>query len=807
MRPAAQSPGRAPGRLLLRLAPACLLGLLVACQQNPPSPPTAVLEPEPTSTATSEPAAGEEETPATLNFITVAVDAPSRHGDFSDIDPFGNVIGFDPGLMAYLAARLGLDHEFVVSSFSGLLDSVAFGEFDAAMSALVIPDEPQEGLAYTIPYLEVAQVLLLRANEVELASAADIGPGMTVGVQRFSSGEEAARELLGLSEPQLELFDQPAEMIQSLIDNALRAVVLDSDDARYFTTAYPLQLKVAGGPDEAAWLSHKRYGIAVAAGNERLLRRLNEAIAGAQEEGAIEPIIQEWLVAEDNIVAGESLVGTPADELVIGITGVLNDLDPAARDLDWIGWEVKANVMSGLYRLDANNTLQPLLAAGPPQVSADGLEYTIPLRPGLTFPDGSAMNAEDVKFSFDRAAGLGNFLINGTLRDANEDNFADDDSVQVIDPQTVKIVLQEATSYFPSLLATPPFAVVSPECFTPAFDAATICGGIGPYTVVSWEVGVQLQLRANPGWPAEAARFNNIQLHFYDDPTRMRRSLENGALDIAWTGLPEADVQALSAEPAFRAWVGAMTFKSYLVFDHSQPPWNNARLRSAIAHSVDRELLANEVFDGRRRPLYSPVPDSTAGHVAAEPERDLDVARAALLDAGYTESQKLEMTLWFVNDGRYSAVEDAYANALKAQLEETGLIAVTVEGAPYDIFRPQSASCNYPAFLLGWPPAGQPAMFPDAMSWMEYFITNTDDVCSNYQSQAMTELYEQALRTADEAARLQLYAQMQELWATEFPSLDLTQEGRVAIAQPAVDNVVIDAMGLMHYETLSKESE
>ena len=90
------------------------------------------------------------------------------------------------------------------------------------------------------------------------------------------------------------------------------------------------------------------------------------------------------------------------------------------------------------------------------------------------------------------------------------------------------------------------------------------------------------------------------------------------------------------------------------------------------------------------------------------------------------------------------------------------------------------------------------------MSWLEYFITNTDTVCSNYESEAMDALYQAALEETDETARLELYRQIQELWAQEFPTLDLTQEPRVAISQPNVTGVVIDSLGLLHFDALAK---
>jgi ABC-type amino acid transport substrate-binding protein len=406
--------------------------LLVGCQDDTAENPTTEV-PQPTSTATR--AAETQVTPEATrnpNFITVVIDAPSRFRDFADIDPFGNVVGFDADVMAELAATADFDYEFVVTSFSGLLNSVANGEFDAAMSALLIPDQPEEGLAYTDPYLEVGQVLLVRANEEELLSYTDIRPGIPIGVQRFSIGEQTAREVVGLAEPELQFYSSPGATVQALIDNEIQGVILDNNDAEHYATLHPQQLKIVGGQGEAAWISRKQYGITVAADNQELLNRLNEAIAAARSSGQLDQLTETWLVTTETIAAGESLVGTPDDEIVIGLVGELSDIDPAARTPDLIGWEVKSNTMSGLYMYDSENNLIPILAANMPVISADGLEYTIDLKPDLVFPDGSAFTAEDVQYSVIRAARLGNVQINGYLKDDNEDGFADEDSVQVL---------------------------------------------------------------------------------------------------------------------------------------------------------------------------------------------------------------------------------------------------------------------------------------------------------------------------------------------------------------------------------------
>jgi peptide/nickel transport system substrate-binding protein len=512
----------------------------------------------------------------------------------------------------------------------------------------------------------------------------------------------------------------------------------------------------------------------------------------------------EYLVADQAINAGESLVGTPDDELVIGIAAELASLDPASRTPDLISWEVQRNIMSGLLGYDGQNQLVPVLASSLPAISEDKLEYTFTLRPGLTFPDGTELTAEDVRYSINRAASLGNFQVNGYLKDDNEDGFADIDAVQVIDAQTVKFVLKAPTSYFASVVATPPFSILGEACLTAGGEPGTGCQGIGPFSVAEYDPGVQMRLAANESWPGDPPAFDKLQLRFYDDPRRMRRSLENSAVDLAWTGISNDDLRELRDDPAYVYWQTAPAFKSYLVFEQGESPWSSSRLREAVAYAVDRQALADDVFDGQRIPLRSPVPADTPGHVSTEPERDLESAKSILIASGYSAGSPLEMTIWYVNDGRYTTLEEQYATALKAQLEETGLITVTLAGEPWDVFRPASLACSYQTYLLGWPSSGQPAEFLDAMSWMEYFITNTDSICSNFESSTMDSLYKRAIEEVDEGQRLVIYAQIQELWARELPTLDLTQEPRAAVSLAGVDGVWTDAMGLLHYDLLSK---
>lgn len=742
-----------------------------------------------------------------IEYITVAIDAPSRTRQFSNFDAFGNVIGFEADLMAEISTRTGWQYEFIVTQFDGMLPSVAEGEFDLALSAIVAPDEPIAGIAFTEPYLEIGQVLVVRADEALIQGVSDLQAGMVVAVQEYSSGLDAAAQL-GLTD--LLLTTSPTQALQAVIDGQARAAIVDHPDAEYYATTYFQQLKMVGtteGNSRPAWITSKRYVIAVAEENTVLLEALNEAIGAIQADGVVAPrLATAWLISPDNINAGESLIGTAANEIVIGVAGELTNIDPAAATPNLVSWEVKINTMSGLYMLNAEDDLVPILASDFPTISADGLEYTIPLRQGLTFPDGRPFSALDVKWSLDRAAGLGNWLINSFLKDSTDNGFADADAVQVLGDYSVKIVLQEPMPHLLSLLATPPYFIVSQNCFTLIFDAISTCGGIGPYTIVDWEQGEVLRLKANPQWPGTEPLFENIVVRFYGDAAALRSALERSSIDVAWTGLGYQDILALR-QGNYNVTVGPPVFKSYLVFEQSEPPWDSETVREAAALAIDREALAREVYQDTRTALYSPIPTNLPESQPLEPARDLNRAQFLLQAAGYSSTNPLPITIHFLNDGRYGPQEPAYAEAIKAQLEETGIFQVTLVGAPWEEFSGQITLCAYPAFLLGWPPLNSPPRFVGGLDWITYFVTNTQNICSNYESTTMERYYGELFTpeaSLDPAQLQAAYTDIQELWAQEYPTLDLTQEPRVVISLPKVANTHIDAMGLLHYELLTK---
>lgn len=787
---------------------------MVACDNQPrvetpvPDEPTEPTEIPPTPTPFVTPTRARPTSADEIDFITIAIDVPDRTDQFERFDEFGNIIGFDADIMALIAEAAGIEYEFIVTPFvgenedSGILARVADGTFDAALSAIVIPEAPSvEGIVYTQPYLEIGQTLVVPANEREITSYRDISAEMRVAAVGNTVGEQAARNILNLPPTQIIRADDAPDALQRVINAEARAAIVDSYDAAAYSDLHYQHLKMVGENDA---ITLARYGMVVAADNPALLQLLNEAIAEINTSDTLLAYVDQWLVPKQSLEASGSLIGTPPDRLLVGVAGTEGNLNPAATGFDPLNWEIKTNTMSGLMMYDATNTLVPALAAAPPQISEGGLVYDFVLREGLRFPDGQPLTAESVRNSLFRSIQTGNWVINTFLKNIDGDIYADDDAIQVLDNRTVRFVLREPTAYFVSLLATPPYFVTSAQCDPNNFVPLDGCGGIGPYTITTWQRGESMRLEANPNWPLTPPVMSKVELRFFDTSAELQSALVDDVIDIAWHGLNDADQELLTNRSDTRRWQGPGTFKSYLVFVHSVEPWDNPLVRQAAAYAIDREALANDVFNGRREPLYSPLPDGVPAHFAAEPQRDVERAIELLREAGYSEFEPVEIELWYTNDGHYTTLEGAYANAIKAQLEETGIFQVTVSGAAWNVYRGQMSSCELQTFLLGWHSETQPR-YLEAMSWLNYFVSNTDIVCSNYQSATMTQLVESVRLATDTATRFDRYQDMQTLWAEEYPTLDLTQEVAVAVSADTVTNATINAMGFLLYDTLAKQ--
>ncbi len=254
--------------------------------------------------------------------------------------------------------------------------------------------------------------------------------------------------------------------------------------------------------------------------------------------------------------------GSP-DTIIIGTTDEVNSLD-ASDAYATHDWEVIKNTgVALLSYVPGTSELVPGAAAAMPVVSDDGMSYTFTLRDNLMFADGTPVTSQDYVDSWNRLNSLEG-QVSGLIQ-------LYVDSVEAVDPLTVKYNLKASFGFFPALSATAPFVVTNPNEFLP--DAINQypekLDGIGPYKMTSFTPGEQMVLEANPYYFGDAPLIPNVIIKYFADPTTMSNSIEKGEIDVAWRTLgPVEAIRLMDVAGVTVVKVDAPALR-YMVFNHT----------------------------------------------------------------------------------------------------------------------------------------------------------------------------------------------------------------------------------------------
>ena len=483
--------------------------------------------------------------------------------------------------------------------------------------------------------------------------------------------------------------------------------------------------------------------------------------------------------------------------IILGTTDKITVLDPA-KCYDFYTWEIFNNIGEGLLKYKPGTTeIVPGIAESY-EVSENGKVYTFHLRPGLKFTDGAPLDASAVKYSIDRVMKLGldpSWLVSAFV-----------EKVEVVDELTVKFILKKPVSYFPSLVATVPYFPVSPKSYPADKTAEPLVGHYGPYKIKKWIRDVELVLEANPDYYGTPPKAKEFIIKFYKDASTLRLAVETGEIDIAWRTLKPTDILDLKARGVLTVEEVPGPYIRYLVLRCNQAPFNDVRLRRAIAAAIDRDKICNEVYKGTVEPLYSMIPKGMWSHIDAFKEeygvRNLTLAKELLKEAGYSEANPFEFELWYTPT-HYGDLEADVALVIKESLEETGMMKVTLRSAEWATYAAEYiAKGVMPIFLLGW--------YPDYLDPDDYttcFLHSkwSPDLGVFYNNSKMDELLDKASVAIDKAERTELYKEIQRLMAEEAPVIPFFQGKLFIVFWPNVRGVILDPTMLLRYYLIYKE--
>jgi len=324
------------------------------------------------------------------------------------------------------------------------------------------------------------------------------------------------------------------------------------------------------------------------------------------------------------------------NEVRVGISLEPPHLDPtsgAAAATDEI---VYANVFEGLTRIGAHGEVLPALAQSW-DVSADGLVFTFNLRRNVTFHDGTAFDASDVKFSLDRARAP-------ESTNAQKGAFEAIASVDVIDPATVRITLSRPVADFPRDMGWGDAVIVAPES---AANNAVAPVGTGPFAFSRWLRGAQIELKRYPAYWGTPARIDKVTFLIIPDPAAAYAALLAGDVDT-FPNFPAIELlPQIEGDPRFAIVAGTTEGETILAINNGRAPFNDLRVRQAIAHALNRKDIILAASEGYGTPIGSHFPPHDKAYIDLTGTYPYDPAegRRLLADAGYPGGFKATLRL------------------------------------------------------------------------------------------------------------------------------------------------------------------
>ncbi|MFG6517243.1 ABC transporter substrate-binding protein [Sulfitobacter sp. 1A13496] len=307
-----------------------------------------------------------------------------------------------------------------------------------------------------------------------------------------------------------------------------------------------------------------------------------------------------------------------AAELVIGMQQEPTSLDPTADATASIDSMMTQNVFESLTIVAENGEVQPNLATSW-EVSEDGLTYTFTLAEGVTFHDGSTLDADDVVYSFDRA--MGEDSVN-----PSKDIFEPIESVKAVDPQTVEITLTNKDAFFLFNMGQGDSAIVAAESVE-TNNANPV--GSGPFKFDSWTRGDRLTLVKNPDHrDADDVALDKVVFRFISDPAAATAAMMAEELD-AFPGFPAPELlPQFEADPRFRVNVGSTEGEVILAMNNAKPPFDNVEVRRAVATAIDRDEIIEGAMYGQAVPIGSFYPPHGTAYVDLTDAYPHDSAKA-----------------------------------------------------------------------------------------------------------------------------------------------------------------------------------
>ena len=475
-------------------------------------------------------------------------------------------------------------------------------------------------------------------------------------------------------------------------------------------------------------------------------------------------------------------------------------LDPATVT-DGESAKVITNIFDTLVRFRAGSLeIEPGLAESW-DASPDGLTWTFHLRQAK-FHDGTPVDADAVVFSFLRQKDADH----PAHTDACpywEDNFQVVREVVAVDPRTVRIRLERQFAPFESAMALFTMSIVSPTAWnSEGLDAKGKCRyrfgeqpvGSGPFRFVRWNRDDSIVLERNPDYWDGAPEVSTLIFKVVKQNQQRLLMAETGQAQIV-DGLNPADGERAKTIPSLQVLEQPGMNVVYLAFNTLKKPFDDVRVRRALALAIDKAGIRDAAYDGAGEIASVPIPPGLPGWKKIEDrKRDLDGAQALLAEAGFP--QGFTFKLWVMDNARpYMPRPKDVAIQVSQDMRQIGVTA-EIEVVQWARYLPDTRNGAHEACLLGWS-----ADYGDADNFLYVLLSKetarigSANNVSFWRDDQASDWLEQARITRDRAERNRLYGLVQDRVFDQVPMVPILHLREMRVLGPNVKGYSIYPAG------------
>ena len=403
-------------------------------------------------------------------------------------------------------------------------------------------------------------------------------------------------------------------------------------------------------------------------------------------------------------------------ELVIN-----NGAEPESLDPHKVSGVPESNILRqmfvGLTTTDPDGKTIPGMAES--WESADNKVWTFKIR-DAKWSNGDPVTAEDFVYSFRRvvdpntASPYASYLADDKVLNAQEviDGKVKPDAlgVKALDEKTLQVTLSEPVPYFPDTLIHTSVKPV-PQKLVEKFgekwtDPANIVVN-GPYKISEWQVNDKIVLERNESYYDNAnTTLEKITLLAIPSSTTDVARYQAGEIDITYNEVPPEQFASLKEQLGDQLQVSPMLCTYYYEFNTVKPPFNDARVRRALALALDRNTISDKVVGQGQTPAYQLTPVATNGMQNNTPEwqswdqaKRVEEAKKLLKEAGYSESKPLKFELLYNTNDNHKKIAVAASSLWKQSL---GFVDVSLINKEWKTYLDTRRNGNYQVARAGW---------------------------------------------------------------------------------------------------------